>query len=168
MTRSIAICGFKGCGKDYAGKIISGRFNHLPVAFADPIKEVIINTYHLTGVEEYDAFKRMDHRIMGRDVSGRRIVRETGMAMRDVNNNFATEYVSSYQVPVVVTDLRFQNELSFCKMHNMVIVKILGGNSDDHVSEQGIDSDDCDIVIPNNFDSSFGETLITQLGRYIL
>lgn len=168
MIRSIAICGFKGCGKDYAGKVIAGRFNHLPVAFADPIKNVITKTFHLSDVEEYDSFKRMDHDIMNRKVSGRRIVRETGMAMRGVNVNFATEYISTYSVPVVITDLRFDNELSFCKKHNMIIVKVQGGHSDGHISEQGIDSKHCDIVIENNFDSSFGETLIKQLERFIL
>lgn len=168
MIRSIAVCGFKGSGKDYAGAVIADRFNHLPIAFADPVKNLIVSTYHLSDIEEYDTFKRMDHDIMNRKVSGRRIVRETGMAMRNVNVNFATEYVSTYLVPVVITDLRFDNELSFCKKQNMIIVKVQGGHSDGHVSEQGIDSSECDIIIENNFDSSFDETLIKQLERYIL
>lgn len=168
MIRSIAVCGFKGSGKDYAGALIADRFNHLPIAFADPVKNLIVSTYHLSDIEEYDTFKRMDHDIMNRKVSGRRIVRETGMAMRNVNVNFATEYVSTYLVPVVITDLRFDNELSFCKKQNMIIVKVQGGHSDGHVSEQGIDSSECDIIIENNFDFSFDETLIKQLERYIL
>ncbi len=163
MKRSIALCGFKGCGKDYAGKVIFDALGHLPVAFADPIKDLIIDTYHLKGIEEYDVFKRTYHTIMGREVSGRRIVRETGMAIRNTNPNFATDYVSTYQTPVVVTDLRFDNELQFCKNQNMVIIKILGGESDGHITEQGIDDSHCDIIISNTRDSSFNESLISSL-----
>lgn len=134
----IAICGYKGSGKNYAGKILHDAFGHRMVAFADPIREEICETYQLNGPEEYDVFKRSIHEIRGRDIEGRDIVRNTGMFARRANIKFFVEEVKRKMIsPVVITDLRFMNEFEFCKEEGIIVIQVESDRteSDGHESE---------------------------------
>lgn len=158
----IAFTGAKGSGKDYAGSIVAERYGLAVKSFADPIRIRIRTIFQLESDGEYDVFKRSEHRVMGNIVHGREIVRGLGMAMRDVNENFPLEYMDQFvNSNITITDLRFDNEMEWCKRNDVIVIKIVSSDDqeDDHISERGFDDDICDGVVYNRKTSTFGEDL---------
>ncbi|CAL9961729.1 deoxynucleoside monophosphate kinase [Vibrio phage D479] len=158
----IAICGYRGSGKDYAGQIISDAFGHRMVAFADPIREEICETYQLTGTAEYDVFKRSIHEIRGREIDGRDIVRNTGMFARRANVNFFVEEVKRKMIqPVVITDLRFENEYKFCKEEeDVIVIQVLSDKTESDGHESETIPFEPDFKVKNSHDWHFRRELI--------
>jgi hypothetical protein len=132
----IALQGYKGSGKDYVGKLIAKRTNAKLLAFADPLKKLIMETFKLNSIEEYDAFKRSEFNgVLGRD-----IVRNIGMAIQYANTNYFVdkldiEYIR-YRGISVITDLRFNHELKYVRSYiSSCICTVVGGDADGHISE---------------------------------
>ena len=166
----IALAGSKGSGKNYAGDIITQLYNFKQIAFADPVKSVIKSTFKLDSDEEYDVFKRSEHLVMGSVIHGRDIVLNVGMAMREVNSNFTLEYADQFKKqPIVITDLRFDNEYQWCVDNNVIIIKIVdsSNNNTNHISEKGFTDSQCDYVIYNDRTREFKNILCNILKEVI-
>lgn len=168
----IALAGPKGSGKDTVADIIGRQYVHRwytvdRVAFADPIKKMVQHIFELNvnSNDQYDLFKRTNitYTLPGHlptAVSGRHVVREIGMLMRDYDVNQFTKYVEgvvnsgveSDNRIVVVTDLRFENEYESLKSMGAKIVKIKRPDSyyDGHVTEREFEDSMVDYVINND------------------
>lgn len=144
----IALTGSKGSGKDTVGKLVVDMFpNAETIAFADPIKQVIVDIFKLEGVSEYDLFKRtvVDYKLdyVPKHLAGRHIVREIGMLMRNYDDKQFNSYIRSRvesdpDKVWVVTDLRFDNEYTFLRSLGAKIIKITRPSYtyDGHITER--------------------------------
>lgn len=168
----IALTGPKGSGKDTVADLLVGYYQAQwktvhRLAFADPIKKVVQYIFDLdpTSNSQYDLFKRSDitYQLPGHlahSVSGRHIVREIGMMMREYNdkqfNNYIEEQFKSAHFTTnnvfVITDLRFDNEYTMLRHWGAKIVKVErpGYTYDGHITERGFDEHLVDFTIDNS------------------
>jgi hypothetical protein len=166
----IALSGFKGSGKDtfatYLVEELSRDRPTMRLAFADPIRNTIMHIFELTDTNEYDLFKRTnvelfstDEQLSSKTIEGRRVLREIGMLMRMYDESQFTKYVKKRieKFPdshVVVTDMRFDNELEMLRDVGATLINITGGmhkgDADLHVTERGFSSDTFDHLIKND------------------
>ena len=173
----IALTGPKGSGKDTVAEIIksqySWKFDIETIAFADPIKQRVNHIFDLpsAGIGDsdkyaaYDKFKRStltyDLPDIGTySVSGRHVVREIGMMMREYDVNQFTDYVHNRfdecrfleNKIFIVTDLRFDNEYMMLKSWNAKMVKIIRPQyqHDGHITERGFDDHLVNKVLMND------------------
>lgn len=134
----IALQGYKGSGKDYIASLIAKKMNAKTIAFADPLKKMIMDTYKLETVEQYDQFKRTVFDIGGKQISGRDIVRDTGMFVKNADPSFfireARKQVENC-ADLIITDLRFNDELEAVLDWGGIVCTVLGGWSDGHITE---------------------------------
>jgi hypothetical protein len=178
MPKIIALTGAKGCGKDTVADILTTAY-YVPVdrrvrrvAFADPIKNEVMNIFDLSRIDQYDTLKR-SHLVMeslgGLSINGRHVVREIGMLMRRYDESQFVRYVDDQiaKDPTaiwVVTDLRFDNELVHLQKLGAKIVKIdrpTANVADAHITERGFDNSVCDIIIEN-------KSTLEQFNRQVL
>lgn len=162
----VLIAGFRGSGKDKVGEYLERMAKERGIdvhcwAFADKIRETLMNTFKLHQRSDYDMFKRSSFRLISdnflRELDGRDILRTIGMAMRSMNERgFLEDVIQKVEEhPTalnIITDLRFKNELDWAKENNYVIIKVRkeDTHSDGHISEVGIDDKYCDYIIDNN------------------
>ena len=156
----IFLHGLKGSGKDTTAKILIDKFNFKKVAFADPIKIVLMKTFNLKTEEEYDFFKRNDLFNGFRIVNGRDVLRNIGMLMRSYDDKQFINYVNKFineNKNAVVTDLRFDNELEYAnsldvKNDKKLLIKVKRDSieQDNHISEKGFPDEVFEYVIENN------------------
>ena len=170
MSKVVCLCGFKGSGKDTAGEFLKeiaelDNKTVKKIAFADTIKDVLMETFQLKTQCDYDFFKRnifcLSNESFIRQLNGRDILRSIGMGIRKIDGGYcfirdANQKIvdnSSSTDLFIITDLRFENELEWIKLNNYPIVKILKDNctSDGHISENGIPDSECDIIVYNNW-----------------
>lgn len=181
MTTVIGLHGAKGSGKDYFYQVVKKTYPNLDIrkiAYADPIKHKVMFLFGLETEEQYDEFKRthltahLDNPITQ---SGRHVVREIGMMMRDYDPQQFVRYVeqtiaAAPQAIWCITDLRFQNELNSIFQLNGFVVKILraGFEYDGHITETEFPDYDCDYKICNNTTLFQYEQHVTHVFEHIL
>lgn len=162
----LLIAGFRGSGKDevadYLEKIAKERgIEVYRWAFADKIRETLMETFKLRERSDYDNFKRSSFKLISdnfmRELGGRDILRTIGMAMRSCNERVflddVIKKVNEHQTAFnIITDLRFKNELDWAreKGYDIIKVKKRGIYSDGHISESGIKDCCCSYVIHND------------------
>lgn len=168
----IALTGPKGSGKDTVADLIVAHYQAQwktvrRLAFADPIKKVIQHIFQLDNRtnDEYDRLKRASIDIFDTDkimrtVSGRHVVREIGMMMREYDdkqfNNYIEDQFKSAHFTTnnvfVITDLRFDNEYTMLRHWGAKIVKVErpGYTYDGHITERGFDDHLVDFTIDNS------------------
>jgi len=179
MRKIIAFTGTKGSGKDTAAILLCKHYNNFKqVAFADPIKKFVMSLFDLPTVIDYDVFKRSTiHYNYTRVMSGRHIVREIGMLMRNYDVDQFTRYVSKQfdnnrETNFAVTDLRFLNEIEMLKKYNATVVEIVNPRTprgdDGHITEQGIDPRFIDHKIYNDSTIEVFEQRLIELYKQIL
>lgn len=167
----VALTGPKGSGKDTVADLLIGHYQAQwktvhRLAFADPIKKMIQHIFQLDNRmnDEYDKFKRStidvftEDNIM-RSVSGRHVVREIGMLMRNYDEKQFNNYIEEQFKAVhfannhvfVVTDLRFDNEYTLLRQWGAKIVKVErpGYHYDGHITERGFEEELVDFTIHN-------------------
>jgi hypothetical protein len=179
MRKIIAFTGTKGSGKDTAAAILCKHYKDArQIAFADPIKKFIMKLFDLPTTMDYDVFKRstINYNFI-RVTSGRHVVREIGMLMRNYDVDQFTRYVAGEfakypQATFAVTDLRFDNELIMLKEQGAVVVEIANPNvprgTDNHVTELGFASEFVDHVIYNDSTVEVFEQRLIELYKQIL
>ena len=160
----IGFAGAKGSGKDTGFKLIDelypNRFQR--VAFADPIKNTICQIFGLT-VDQLNIVKRInDIAIVDNNtnehyghLSGRNLVREIGMLMRNYDDQQFNRYVeniikSNRDQDFIITDVRFDNEIELIKRIGGVVIRVDRDCClyDNHVTEQQCQNPD--YIIDNN------------------
>ena len=160
----IAVCGIMGSGKNTVCEMMDSILRKMwieprTVAFADPIKQVVCEAFNLADDSEYDTFKRTTVTVdaFGTKVNGRDILRSYGMLMRSYDDTQFIKYVESEIVKypnkiTLISDLRFQNEIIWCHLNKIPIIKVVSekSTSDGHVSEKGVPDEDCTFIIRND------------------
>lgn len=159
--RLIGLHGPARCGKDTVGAILA-RHNFSLLAFATPLKDMLITGFGLTR-EQVDGAKKEE------------IIDWIGRSPRELMQTLGTEWgrglvgryiwlkhaerrlalYRTWAENVVITDLRFANEAAWVRVQDGVIWHITGRDSSgavraDHPSEAGLRVVPGDIVIRND------------------
>jgi len=142
----LGLAGLKGSGKDTVYQIIKEiDEEYIKLAFANPIKNKIFEIFQIDE-HTYDVLKRQQY--------WRHIFREIGMLMREYDENQFIKYVEKNLTnKVVITDIRFMNEIYFLKKQNAILIKVKRFNNDDnHITEQDLHDELFDYIIDNTKD----------------
>lgn len=138
----IGLSGFAGVGKDEVARVLVERHDFTRVAFADPLKDVATAC-------GWDGQK---------DERGRKFLQDLGVGIRDHLNGeawvlAAEESIEEIQRPIVISDVRFQNEVFMIKRRGGIVVRVERPNTgavNGHVSEHAVTAADCDAILHNN------------------
>lgn len=160
---NIGLIGRARSGKDTAGKWLCDNRGYTRVAFADPLRQAALK------LDPEIGGYRLSHRV---DMYGwetakdlfpevRRILQELGSAIRDLDEDFwldkalcAVDEVSTRTGrPVVITDVRYPNEMTRLRHwgFHLVYIDRPGTPQLDHPSER-LTEDDADYVLHNDGD----------------
>lgn len=168
MTRSVALMGRAGAGKDTVAAILGEKYGHVRVAFADPLKRMAlaadpivyadsVSAVHLSDIVDahgWDAAKRDYPEV-------RRFLQRLGSeGVRDVIGPGTWVTLADRAIgeaftagrPVVLTDVRFPNEVVYARRLGMLLlwVERPGVADGRHTSETAVSRYDADDVIRND------------------
>ena len=145
----IGIAGYKGSGKDSLGEILTTTFGWNKMSFAQPIKDLVHNTFGidkaiLSGTDGEREFRELPLPDWF-NLSSRDMLQKVGMAFRenlhkDIWVKILENQYNSCKEHVVITDVRFPNEVEMINKHGFVVcVKRDGFYGDSHESEHALD-----------------------------
>ena len=180
--RNIAFIGKARSGKDTAASFLVRERSYTRVAFADPLKEMALRIDPLVRTQSaWEPPVRLA-KLVG-DVGWeyakdnypevRRLLQSIGQAQRDFDPDYWVNVVrrklnaaESWNLPVVVTDVRYRNEAEMLQARGFRLVRIIrpvfGTNPElQHVSETELDDFHTEWAVYNDGD-------VTQLRRAIL
>ncbi len=162
----IGITGKKGSGKDTLGQFFINNYNFKRFAFADTLKEVCRLIFCFTDEQLYGdkkevidfKWKETPRKILqfiGTDLFRNQLEN----LLPDVKKNIWTlsleNKIDKYTGSVVITDIRFQNEVDLIKSYPnsiMIHIKRNNNNVDLHESEKYIDDlTGIDYYVDNNY-----------------
>jgi len=164
----IGLCGCKQVGKDTAAQWLVEEQGYTRLAFADKLKEAVANLFNLT-IQEIDILKTTGGRVVVDDDVTPLLY--TSYSLRVFLQRFGTEmgrntfgrhfwigqWLDAFQMidhdtPVVVTDVRFENEARQIKIEGGFIIQIVrpGYNPDGHASEERLSEHLIDAYVENN------------------
>ncbi len=160
----IGIAGYKGSGKDTAGSVLTDMFGFQKMSFAAPIKDLVANTFNLsrnmldgTTPESRDLREQMLPNVFNK--TPRYLLQVIGTGFRDLVHPdvwvkiVEEKYKNNINEHVVITDVRFPNEVEMINNHGFVIgIKRQGFNGDDHISERALDNVALPYVMHNDGD----------------
>ncbi len=159
----IGICGKKQSGKDTIGDYLI-PYGYIKLTFAEPIKTICREVFKLTDEQLHgDKKEEIDVRY---DVSPRHLMQVIGTDLFRNNSNilmpslsdssifvhlFKQEYMQMLDKKVVVTDIRFQDEVDCIKKLGGIIVQVkrYSCHDDTHSSENQF-LKDVDVIIYND------------------
>jgi len=161
----IGVCGKAGAGKDTVGDYLVKNYNFEKIALADPIKRLVQDVFVLSSEEVHDRSLREQPMEKWDNWSVRRLLQFIGTEL--FRKNITEEiWVKSlwYRAEqslrwknLVVTDVRFPNELEFLKKHAGISfgsIKVTRDGCDGNVGSTGHESEkydlDTDISLTNN------------------
>lgn len=138
----IGLSGYAGVGKDEVAKTLTSQLTYQRVAFADPLKE-------LATAIGWNGEK---------DEVGRKFLQDLGVGVREHLNTdawvlAAEERIEQIDGPVVVTDVRFPNEVQMIRRRGGKVVRVVRpgcGPVNAHISEHLVGDDDCDLIFLND------------------
>ncbi len=162
--RDVALIGQARSGKDTVGSRLVERYGYTRLAFADPLKEMAIdiNPYVPTvpGVCVRLASLIAD---VGWEYAKehypevRRILQHTGQTVRDRDPDYWVRVLVRRMLdtpgPIVVTDVRYPNELETLRNYGFRTVRIIRpslGDPDLHESENALEHYDCGVTVMNH------------------
>jgi hypothetical protein len=166
----VGLIGHKRSGKDSLAQFLVAEHGYTRVSFADPLKRAalianpIITWDHVTGRHMYlaDLVARYGwEHTKDQYPEARHFLQHFGEAIRALDPDFwldkATAQIDAVDGPVVVTDVRFENEAAALRdRYSATAVRILRGDADisaaldTHVSEHELDGYATDLVVDNN------------------
>ena len=159
----VGIAGYKGSGKDTIGKVLVDHYNFEKMSFAQPIKDLVHHTFRIDkNILSGDGGERVFRELQMPEwfnLSPRDMLQKIGMSFRenlheDVWVKLLENQYLKKKKHVVITDVRFPNEVSMVKKHGLMIaVKRPNYNGDSHESEHALD----DHVFRYVFDNSGSE-----------
>ena len=154
----IGLSGYARSGKDTVASILVENHGYHRVAFADAIREFLIeiNPILSNGARLNEVLPDIGWENAKAHTEVRRLLQDTGVGARKLFgesfwvNQALRKFAESDKV--VVTDVRFQNEASTIKNNGGVIWRIdregiFPVNS--HISEHDLDNWDFDLYLPN-------------------
>lgn len=166
--RNIGLIGKARSGKDTAAAHLVQTRAYTRLAFADPLKDMAltINPYIPTG---YGVTVRLSSLIadVGWEYAKdkypevRRVLQSTGQTVREHDEGFWVDVLrrkvntaESWNLPVVVTDVRYENEADMLRSRGFHLVRIirperLNGSAAIHTSETALDGFAADATIYN-------------------
>lgn len=156
----IAISGKRRSGKSTLGDLLANKYRYIPRSLATPLKKMCRHYFDLS-FDQTDGFLKetVDTRY---NMTPRQIMINMGAFYRSIDQDFWVKQLFSEfkDIPeiqlrtVVVTDVRFQNEMEWMKKHNAYKVRLerdekyTGANIQDP-SETELDSyTEWDYVLP--------------------
>lgn len=169
----IGLVGKARSGKDTVAGILTREFAYTRLAFADRLKEAAVQVDLLLEGDWNENCMRCweDGLLLSEAVimygwetvkeqwpASRRFLQNLGVAMRNVDPDIWVRPVADQMrqgtclnMPCVVTDVRFDNEVAALGKLGAVIVRIThpGTGGDSHVSETELDGYDADYTIEN-------------------
>jgi dephospho-CoA kinase len=153
----IGLVGSKGVGKDTAADFLVKKYDFVSMAYADPLKEACRVVFNLTTEQLHDRAKK-EEAVEPWGMSPRRILQTVGTDLfrnrfhKDVwLRNLEHRVRASRRDRIVVTDVRFENEMEHVRSLGGFLVRIdrETGSSDGHESEK-VPVLGCDAVVDNN------------------
>uniref|UniRef100_A0A6C0EFE5 Deoxynucleoside monophosphate kinase n=1 Tax=viral metagenome TaxID=1070528 RepID=A0A6C0EFE5_9ZZZZ len=160
MVFVIGITGKKGHGKDTVGKILN-KYGYKRIAFADPLKEACRCIFGFTDEQLYgdekektDPFWNVTPRHILQYVGTDLFRDQLGFVVPDLGKDIwiksAEKHIESSGFDkIVITDVRFQNEVDMILKKGGYVVRVTRPSiksGDTHVSETHID----DLVVNND------------------
>jgi hypothetical protein len=171
--RLIGICGRAGCGKDTLAAALCNQLGYIRYALAFPIK-CAINALLDQDIDWDDRAVKEAPTVLGpspRELAqtlgtewGRNYVRE------DVWLVLAGMHYTKHRKPMIISDVRFDNEARWVRERNGIIIRIHRDEVDSiapHVSELGISDELVDLEVSNNGTvDHLVETVVSALHVY--
>lgn len=143
----IGLVGNKSAGKDTFADYCCSKTKCIKYAFAAPLKKACQTLFLLTDQQLYDPVEkeqidprwqmspRQMFQFIGTDVMREQIHSDFWL------QHFLHWYESHKEEHIIVSDVRFQNEIDLLKQCGGIIIKInRNKTSDNHISEAGIES----------------------------
>lgn len=185
----IAICGQKGTGKDTVASMIIDQLTKAnrpfkKIQFGDPAKQIVCQAFDLRNDRDYNQFIRSIITLPnGTERTGKAIAKTIQMKLRQGNSKIFIDGLedSIYEfkgfhpeqfddVVFLITDLRFKDELKWCRNHKATIVKIKrDGSYYDPLADQP-EIDDIfvtDIIDNNGTEKQLAETVASRLNYWL-
>jgi dephospho-CoA kinase len=172
--RNIALIGKMGSGKDTAARWLMSGQGYSRVAFADPLKALVIEAdpivkyepagfgpvpIHLSNVLQRMTFENAKRAYP----EVRRSLQRIGQGARRVDPDFwvrramvTVEALTAFDLPIVVTDCRYQNEVDALKHRGFTTIRIMSDRQqyNTHESETALDGYMADFNVTNNSSES--------------
>jgi dephospho-CoA kinase len=117
----ILIRGYSQSGKDFVGKILCKKYGYQRFAFADPLKQLVVNKYQVSMQQLHSQQGKMEVcREDEQQRTYRQILIDEALLARSIDDNcFAKDCckeIKKYDTKrVVITDWRYPNELEVLK-----------------------------------------------------
>jgi hypothetical protein len=162
----IGILGNKGHGKDTISDHLVSKYNFHKKAFADPLKEICHILFGFNHEQLYGNLKEIPDKYW--KVTPRNVMQFVGTDLfrnkmneliPGISQNFWLECMrrqSGKYDRLVISDVRFQNEVDFIHEMNGIVIKVQRGNkkiNDVHTSEQEMQQiTNYDLYIANDSD----------------
>lgn len=170
----IAICGQKQTGKDLVANTIITKLNENGILtrklkFGDFAKTMVMQLFGFRTDKEYYDFCRQYHTVMGKSFGGKNFVKVLNNKLRYKNGTLGTDHIEdeiyAYKAfhpdeldntVMIITDLRYKDEIKWCKANKVKIVKVKrdSGIVDPTIDERDIDDFLCDVIVDNNGDEA--------------
>lgn len=183
MGKLIGILGRKRSGKDTIGNYMVEKYNYNRYAFADPIKDISKIMFDLSEKQLNEDKEKIDEQW---GVSPRTFLQKFGTEI--CRNNLETYipniildgetiwiklfrifYEKNKDKDIVITDVRFLDELNAIKSFGGKIVKVNRDNleKDNHISDKDIDSYDNELIDYFVYNNYTFEDLFSQIDTFL-
>jgi hypothetical protein len=172
--RHVGLIGRARAGKDSVASRLSERHGYQRVAFADRLKEAALKADPWIVIEHKDAYNDYPKRLtdlvaeIGWESAKeahpevRRFLQNYGQTVRDIDPDFwvraarpSIDAANRLSLPVVVTDVRYENEARWLLERGFVLVRVtrpnvtLAGDAGRHKSETELADYATDMTIAN-------------------
>lgn len=173
----IGLAGKARSGKDTIAQHLALKHNYKTYAFADPLKQAAAAVFGLPLSTFYQGNREATHSVWG--VSPRQMMqilgtdccrnvirpdiwlRRADMHMQNLQKEYADADV--FEVNLVVTDIRFEDEAQWIREHEGTIIHVKRETTTsvaEHISEQGVKTKPVDYLVYN-------DSTIEELGNRI-
>ncbi|MFG2916268.1 hypothetical protein ACGF0D_25680 [Kitasatospora sp. NPDC048298] len=172
--RHVALLGRARSGKDtVAGRLVQ-RYQFTRLAFADEVRRAALDLDPIVGAQPFgmatlpirlsDVVNRYGwERSKTEYPEVRRTLQQLGESVRQGDPDYwlrivraRVETAMGWSLPVVVSDVRYRNELAALRRWGFLVVRVdrpgagAGGDAENHVSETELNGAPVDVTIPNS------------------
>lgn len=154
----IGILGRKRVGKDTTADHLVNKHNYTKLSLATPLKETCMTLFNLSEQdminkdeihEKWGVSPRTLLKYIGTDI----LRKDINKILPDIKDNFwiklCMDKCDTIPHPIVISDVRFQNEIDHIKQKGGIIIKIINDNAIKEDDENQIDNLKGDYTIIN-------------------